>query len=170
MTASHPIKSTMHTIQGPFVPQFTKQLSSRAVVLTESLKGGEMAEEEAVRIFKQRHFNAPLRRFKGVEVGVDVIVGHELLTEVPPRGVKCETGDRVSGTAEGERGQLDEVGVAGHGVELKIRRVYCPCMASPVFKPHTQSDTHLVKAVSHVVWNLILCILTLAGPISTGRG
>lgn len=170
MTASHPIKSTMHTIQGPFVPQFTKQLSSRAVVLTESLKGGEMAEEEAVRIFKQRHFNAPLRRFKGVEVGVDVIVGHELLTEVPPRGVKCETGDRVSGTAEGERGQLDEVSVAGHGVELKIRRVYCPCMASPVFKPHTQSDTHLVKAVSHVVWNLILCILTLAGPISTGRG
>ena len=143
MTASHPIKSTMHTIQGPFVSQFTKQLCSRAVILTENFEGRDMVEEEAVRILQQGHFNAPLRRLKGVKVSVDIVVGHQLLTEIHPSCVECQTGDRISRTAKGEGGQLDEIGVAGHGVELEIRRIYCPCMACPVFKPHAQSDTYL---------------------------
>ena len=82
---------------------------------------------------------------------MDIIVGHQLLVEVPPCCVKRETRDGVGGTAKGERGELNEVSVARHGVELKIRRIYRPCMTSPVFKPHAQSDAHLGKTLCEVL-------------------
>ena len=127
----------MHTIKSPFIPQLPKQFCSRAIVFTESLKGRKVSEKEAVGIVKQGHFNTPFWCFKWFQVRVDVIVGDQLLSKVSPGGMEREARDRVCRTAKGKGRQLNEVGVAGEGVQLKVGRIDRPGVASPVFQPHT---------------------------------
>ena len=51
----------------------------------------KMFGQETLRFFHQRHLHTPVGRLPGVEVGVNLIVGDQVLGHVSPGGVEGQT-------------------------------------------------------------------------------